>query len=173
MIDLVRQRFSLPGLDRSLPCSNFFHHERNKERKRETEIEKRWNVQWKWTLRLLQRDQIGRFLKVLGSNFYCKSSPNVWKNVRAFWKKLLESKNCCVHIFGNFWRNWASFHSTIWSYCRLRYLVKYSSARLDLKLSTNFSIVQLSYTEIMLSDWMVHVMWLEFLSITVLHFTVA
>ena len=33
-----------------------------------------------------QCDQIGRFLKVLGDKFWCKSSPNIWRLSELFWK---------------------------------------------------------------------------------------
>ena len=47
---------------------------------------------WRWkehlsTMILLQCDQIGRFLKVLGYCFSRESSQNVWKSIGLIWKE--------------------------------------------------------------------------------------
>ena len=63
------------------------------------------------------RDQIGRFLKVLGNIFYKKSSPNIWKTVMTFWgASPLKQKTLLCLNFCNIWRNWATLYSTIWSH---------------------------------------------------------
>ena len=64
-----------------------------------------------------QCDQIGRFLKVLGNRKSSKRSPNDWQLFGLFWKTSLLCKNCISYFLGNFWKNWATFFSNIWSHC--------------------------------------------------------
>ena len=53
-----------------------------------------------------QCDQIGRFMKVLGNRFACKSSPTSMVTFWAILKSLtLCKKNCCAIYLGNFWKH--------------------------------------------------------------------
>ena len=67
----------------------------------------------------VQCDQIGRFLKVLGNRLSCKISPNDWKVFGLFWKTSLLLKTALPTFLGNFWKNFATFFSKIWSHCSI------------------------------------------------------
>ena len=62
-----------------------------------------------------QCDQIGRFSKVLGNKFACKSSPKHWWLFGPFWKASLNVKTAVASI-------WATF-GNIWCQILLQYLV--------------------------------------------------
>ena len=53
--------------------------------------------------RLIQCDQIGRFLKVLGNKVPCKSSPNIEQHFRLLWKMALVMLHWCGYFLGTFW----------------------------------------------------------------------
>ena len=61
--------------------------------------------------------EIGRFFKVLGNKISSKRSPKLLATFGLFWKTLFFRKNCIGYFLGNFWKNWATFYSNIWSHC--------------------------------------------------------
>ena len=46
-----------------------------------------------------------------GKNISSKRSPNDWQLFGLF------RKTCIFYFLGNFWKNWATFYSNIWSHC--------------------------------------------------------
>ena len=65
--------------------------------------------QWyKWS-RIVNYDQIGRFLKVLGNKIYSKRSPKDWQLFGRFRKTSLLCKNCIGYFLGNFWKKLGYF----------------------------------------------------------------
>ena len=64
----------------------------------------------------LHLHQIGRFLKVPGSKFSCKSSPNIWRLFGLSWKKTLVSKIDVDTLMAIIWNTRAPFYSNIWSH---------------------------------------------------------
>ena len=71
-----------------------------------------WHLIWKkqlYSSAPVQCDQIGRYWKFLATKF-----------LTTFWailKNSLLCKNCISYFLGNFWKNWATFFSNIWSHC--------------------------------------------------------
>ena len=74
--------------------------------------------------------RLGDFLKFLATNFASKVVQISEKLFGLFAKHHILSKNCLLYIFWNFWGNWATFNSTIWSHWRWHYKDKFSTAAL-------------------------------------------
>ena len=55
--------------------------------------------------------RLGDFWKFSATTFIAKVAQLFGKLFGHF-----EKQHYCVHIFGNFWRYWAAFYSTIWSH---------------------------------------------------------
>ena len=66
-----------------------------------------------------QCDQIWLFWKYLENKFTQKVVQTLG-NFLCFLKALIQSKNCCVALLGNFWNNWATLYFNIWSHWRAR-----------------------------------------------------
>ena len=65
---------------------------------------------------MYQSDQMGRFLKVLGDKFSCKTNPNVITSLGYIDKRNNSVKTDVVIFFGNFWNNLGYFYFTTWSH---------------------------------------------------------
>ena len=57
--------------------------------------------------------------KFMVANFHTKVSQ-MFYDFLCFLKALIQSKNCCVALLGNFWNNWATLYFNIWSHWRAR-----------------------------------------------------
>ena len=82
-----------------------------KRRNRSPEAEQRKLANEDWW----QCDQIGLFLKDLGYEFYCKSSPNFIWLLGYFVRCQFLIKNCCGYFLGNLDTFILTFNHTDWS----------------------------------------------------------
>ena len=53
---------------------------------------------------------------IFWSSYLTKVSRIFDKSLGYFEKRHVLSKNCCGYFLGNFWKNWATFYSQIWSH---------------------------------------------------------
>ena len=90
----------------------------------------------------IQCDQIGLFLKVLGDKFSYKSSRKIWWLLASCEKIKTSGKILLV----NFWKNWATLDSVIWSHCiaNLEYIHLWKAA---IKVQTINSFVSKWWTD--------------------------
>ena len=74
---------------------------------------------WEYKGTREQCDHIGLFLKCLCVKFPSKSGPYIWWLLELFVKTLRITYKTDVpcYFLGNFWQNWVSFNSNIWSHC--------------------------------------------------------
>ena len=72
-----------------------------------------WRVESPVALQV-QRDQIGRFLKVICDKFLYKSSVKILWLFEPIWKHLFLGKVNFLEVFES---NWATFYFNIWSPC--------------------------------------------------------
>ena len=61
-----------------------------------------------------QCDQIGWFFGILGNNFFCKSSPNVWILFGQLWNPSLFKVNLMGYFLGNVCKNLGYFLFQHW-----------------------------------------------------------